>query len=362
VVADGPATAAATTTTNRVVAAPCVITARNVSDGRARAVVINSGNANACTGPDGLHDAETTTEIAGRLLGVAATDVLVCSTGVIGVPLPMAPLVAGLPRVVADLSTDGGGRAARAILTTDSVDKQSAYRVEDATGACTVGGIAKGAGMIEPAMATMLAVVTTDAPLTPAVLRPMLKQVVARTFNRISVDACGSTNDTVVVLASGHSQHPPTLATFRNGLEAVCADLARAIVADGEGTSKVAELTVSGAAREHDAVTLARAIAASDLFRAALAGADPNWGRVLAAMGTTEVDFDPARVSVAFGGVAVCRFGVATGFDRGLAAAALSRPVVEITVDLGGRGEASATFLTADLTPDYVRLNSEYTT
>ncbi|MBW3578711.1 MAG: bifunctional glutamate N-acetyltransferase/amino-acid acetyltransferase ArgJ [Actinobacteria bacterium] len=361
VVSDVPAIAAVAVTTNRVRAAPCVITARNAADGHARALVVNSGNANACTGPDGLAAAEATTEAVATHLGIDPTDVLICSTGVIGVPLDLARLLAAIPRVVADLSDDGGGRAARAILTTDTTTKEVAYRVEDATGACTVGGMAKGAGMIEPAMATLIGLITTDAPLTPAVLRPIVRQVVARTFNRISIDACGSTNDTVAVLANGNATQPPTLATFRAALESVCADLARAVVADGEGTNKVAELHVVGARSEDDAVALARAVAASTLFRAALAGADPNWGRVLAAMGATDVDFDPERVTVRFAGVTVCRYGVATAFDRGQAAAALSKRDVEVTVDLG-LGAAEATFLTADLTPAYVRFNAEYTT
>ncbi|MBW3561510.1 MAG: bifunctional glutamate N-acetyltransferase/amino-acid acetyltransferase ArgJ [Actinobacteria bacterium] len=361
VAADGPCTAAATIATNRVLAAPCVVTKRNVADGSARAVVINSGNANACTGPDGLSDAEATTEVVARELGTAPTDVLVCSTGIIGVRVPIERLLSAIPTAVAALSPDGNRRAAEAITTTDTTIKEVAVQVRDDSGSCTIGGMAKGAGMIEPAMATMLAVITTDAPLTPAVLRPMVRQAVDRTFNRISIDACGSTNDTVAVLANGRAPTPPSLSAFRTGLEAVCADLARAIVADGEGVSRTAQVRVTGAHDERGAVTLARAIAASTLFRAALRGADPNWGRVLAAMGSTDVEFDPGRVAVSFGGITVCRFGVATAFDRGQAAAAMSKDEVKVTIDLHV-GQAEATFLTAELTPEYVRFNSEYTT
>lgn len=361
VASDGPASAAATVATNQVLAAPCVVTRRNVADGSARAVIVNSGNANACTGPDGLADAEATTEALARELGTDPTEVLVCSTGIIGVRLPIERLLTGIPDAVRALAPDGHRRAAEAITTTDTTLKEVAVHVRDDGGSCTIGGMAKGAGMIEPAMATMLAVITTDAPLTPAVLRPIVRQVVDRTFNRISIDACGSTNDTVAVLANGRASSPPGLATFRAGLEAVCADLARAVVADGEGVSRTAVVRVTGAPDERDAVVLARAVAASTLFRAALRGADPNWGRVLAAMGSTDATFDPDRVAVSFGGITVCRFGMGTAFDRGQAAAAMSKDEVRVTIDCNVGG-AEASLLTAELTPEYVRFNSEYTT
>lgn len=361
VVADDAATAAATVTTNRVKAAPCVVTERHAANGRARAVVINAGSANACTGPEGLADAEATAARLADLLRTDASDVLVMSTGIIGERLPMDRLLGALPQVVGDATVDGGERAARAILTTDTVVKQVAYHVSDDAGSCRIGGMAKGAGMIEPSMATMLAVVTTDAPLPAPALRPMLRQAVRASFNRISIDASGSTNDTVAVLASGAAERPCRLDTFRRGLEAVCADLARAVVEDGEGTTRVGVITVTGARAPDDAERLARAIAASTLFRAALHGADPNWGRILAAMGLTDVPFEPERVGVTIGGIAVCRWGTATAFDRGQAAAAMSKPEVEIVVDLG-LGRESATFLTADLTPEYVATNAYYTT
>lgn len=361
--AGGPVGAAATTTTNRVKAAPCVVTERHVADGRARAVVVNAGNANACTGERGLADAERTTQAVADALGCAPTDVLPLSTGIIGVPMPIDRVLAGVGPLVADLGDDdaAGDRAAGAIITTDSVVKTAALEVADDAGRCRIGGFAKGAGMIEPAMATMLAVIATDAEVPGAVLRRLLGQAVARTFNRISIDACGSTNDTVVALATGRAAAPPSLASLQAGLEAVCADLARQIVADGEGTTRVAAVTVTGAPTEADAEGLARAVTSSALFRAAVHGADPNWGRILAAMGTSGVDFDPARVHVRCGGITVCRFGTAAVFDRGQAAAALDRPEVTFEIDLG-LGERSATLLTADLTPQYVADNAYYTT
>lgn len=366
VLSEVTATAAVTMTTNQVRAAPCVITARNAADGQARAVVINSGSANACTGTEGLADAEATTDAVARAVGCAPHDVLVASTGLIGMRLDMDRIRAGIARVATDLSADGGGRAADAICTTDTTTKQVAYRAIDRHGSCVVGGMAKGAGMIAPAMATMLAVVTTDAPVVVSVLRSMVRQAVARTFNRISVDACGSTNDTVAVLANGQARRPPGLQRLAAAIHAVCADLAQAVVADGEGATKVAHIRVTSAPNEEHAAGVGRTVAASALVRAALHGADPNWGRILAAMGTAPVGFDPGRVSIAVGAagispVTLCRFGTAAAFDEDQAAAVLSKPEVVIDIDLD-RGPAQATVLTADLSPAYVTDNAYYTT
>jgi glutamate N-acetyltransferase/amino-acid N-acetyltransferase len=363
VAADATVPAAAVQTRNQVKAAPVVVTARHVADGRARAVLLNAGNANACTGPDGLAVAEESTAAVAAQLGCRPADVLVCSTGVIGVPLARDPLLAGIPLAVASLtaSADGGAAAARAILTTDLVTKEVAVRAEDDGGACVVGGMAKGSGMIEPAMATMLAVLSTDAPVGGPVLKATLRDVVARTFGRISVDGCMSTNDAVIVLATGTAQRAPSLSAFTRALYTVCAQLAEDIVRDGEGAATLVRIRVTGARSEADGVALGRAIANSALFRTAIAGGDPNWGRVLAAMGASPVSFEPERVSVAFGGVTVCRFGVATAFDRGQAAVALKAPEVTVTVDVGV-GEAEATFLTCDLTHGYVSINADYTT
>ncbi len=362
VVSDAESTTGAVVATTNTFRAPCVdVAVEHAKDGRVRAVVTNAGNANAGTGRAGHDDAlATTREVAARL-GLQPTDVVPMSTGVIGVPLPMEKLLGGLDPLVAGLSAEGGAAAAEAICTTDSHAKQVAFEVADEHGSCTVGVMAKGVGMIEPAMATMLCVATTDAPIAGALLRQMVRRAVDRTFNRISVDACGSTNDTVVALATGTAAQPPAPRTIEAALEAAFADLCLMIVHDGEGATKVARIHVTGARLEADAVALGRAVAASSLFRSALWGSDPNWGRVLSAMGTTSVDFEPARVHVAFGGVTVCRFGTAATFDRGQVAALMGKDEVDVTIQLG-LGDSSATFLTCDLTPEYVRFNGEYTT
>ncbi len=361
IAADETVVAAAVQTTNRVTASPVEVTRRNVADGRARAVLLNSGSANVCVGPDGDELAEESARVLASELGCDPADVLLCSTGVIGVPIPRQPLLAGIPEAVAALSREGSGHAAQAIMTTDLVPKEVAVRVEDGTGSCVVGGIAKGSGMIEPAMATMLCVITTDAPVTAPVLRATLRDVVDRTFGRISVDGCMSTNDAVIALATGRAAEPPSLAAFKEAMTAVCWRLAEAIVRDGEGAQKLLRIHVTGARSEQDAVAVGRAIASSALVRTAIAGGDPNWGRVIAAMGAGPVDFEPRRVAISFGGVTVCRFGVATAFDRGQAAAVLRHSEVDLNVDLG-IGRESATFLTCDLTHGYVTINAEYTT
>jgi glutamate N-acetyltransferase / amino-acid N-acetyltransferase len=353
--------AAAVQTRNQVVAAPVVVTRRHVANGKAQAVLLNAGSANVCTGPDGLKLAEDSAATVADALGCDAKDVLVCSTGVIGVPVPREPLLAGALQAFAQLDEQGGGRAAKAIMTTDLVAKEAAVRVHDGSGSCVVGGMAKGSGMIAPEMATMLCVLTTDAPIGGPVLKAMLRDVVGRTFGRISVDGCMSTNDAVIVLATGTARQAPSLASFKDALMVVCGQLAEAIVRDGEGAKKVVHLRVTGARTEDDAVAVGRSVAGSVLVRTAIAGGDPNWGRVLAAMGAGIVPFEPERVAVSFGGVTVCRFGVATAFDRGQAAAALRGGDVRLTVDLG-LGDAEVTFLTCDLTHDYVTINAEYTT
>jgi len=287
---------------------------------------------------------------------------LVMSTGVIGVPLPVERIEAAVPAAVAALAADGGDAAAEAILTTDTCTKQVAFRVTDEQGrSCVVGGMAKGVGMIEPAMATLLVVLTTDAPLAPAVARTLLRRAVGTTFNRISVDGDTSTSDTVALFAGGTATDPPGLDLLGRAVGAVCADLAEAVVADGEGASRIAAVSVRGAATVSDAERLARAVATSLLVRAAIHGADPNWGRILMALGTAGVEFDPRRVAVACGGITVCRFGVAATFDRDRAAIAMDRDVVPIDIDVAS-GEATATVLTCDLTPEYVHFNSAYTT
>lgn len=353
-------TGTAVTTGNLVKGPACRVTERNVVGGDVRAVVANAGNANVCT-PDGLAHAEEMARVTGRSLDIPEQAVLVMSTGVIGVPLPIDAVTRQIPVVAERLSRDGGLDAAEAIMTTDSVPKQVAYRVTDHQGTCMVGGMAKGVGMLAPSMATLLAVVTTDAPVTRTVLRQLLTDSVRSTFNRITVDDEQSTSDTVALLASGRAERPPGLPALTVGLRAVCADLAHQLVADGEGATRVAAVTVRGAPTGEIAHGLARAVAGSSLVRAALHGADPNWGRIMAAMGAAGMPFEPGRVSIACAGITVCRYGVATTFDRGRAAAAMDRPTVPIEVDLG-LGGATVTVLTCDLTPEYVRFNSAYTT
>jgi glutamate N-acetyltransferase/amino-acid N-acetyltransferase len=349
--------AAGVQTSNQVLAHPVRVTARHLADGRARAVLLNAGNANVCTGPDGRAVAEAAAAAAAAALGCDAADVLVCSTGVIGVPFPRQPFLGAIPALAAALAEDGGSRAAGAILTTDTVSKEAAVRVVD--GGCVIGGMAKGSGMIAPEFATMLCVLTTDAALPAAELQPLLETAAARTFGRITVDGCQSTNDAVLLLATG--ERPVEQAAFARGLEAVCADLAEAIVRDGEGASRVVHVAVTGARTEGDALGVARSIAGSALVRTAIAGGDPNWGRVLAAMGAGPVLFDPDRVEVRYGAVTVCRGGVVAGFDPPEAAAELAPPDVRLTVDLG-LGASEATILTCDLTHDYITINAEYTT
>lgn len=360
VAAPAPVTAAAVQTRNQVVAAPVVVTRRHVADGRARAVLLNAGNANACTGPDGLAVATDSAAAVSRELGCDPADVLVCSTGVIGERLPREPLLAAIPRVAAALDASGAPRAAEAILTTDTVAKQAAVRVDGPDGGCVVGGMAKGAGMIAPELATMLCVVTTDAVLAGPRLRAILGDVADRTFGRVSVDGCMSTNDAVIVLATGRAPHPPPEDVVAEALDRVCGRLAEWLVRDGEGARTLVRVHVEEAPGEPEAVAVARAIADSALFRTAIAGADPNWGRVLAAIGAGRVRVDPDRIGVDFAGVPVCRDGAATPFDRSHLATLLKGPEVDVTVRLG-LGGARATVMTCDLTHGYVTINAEYT-
>ena len=358
--------AAVVQTRNQVRAAPVEVTARNAADGRARAVLLNAGSANACTGPEGLALAVRSTERTARRVGCEPGDVLVCSTGVIGRPIPEQPFFAGIDAAAAALDEDGGDAAARAILTTDLVAKQVAVEVSDGIGRCRIGGMVKGSGMIRPDMATMLCVVTTDAPVSAAALGPLLRSAVNVSFNRISVDGCMSTNDAVIVLATGTAARPCGLEGFEAGLVSVLSRLAEMVVRDGEGVSRVARINVHGAAGVDDAVGVARAVADSALVRTALAGGDPNWGRILAAMGAGPVQFIPERVAVTMGppgrpGITVCRFGVAASYDPGQAALAVSGDEVLIGIDLG-MGRASAEVLTGDLTHGYISINAEYTT
>jgi glutamate N-acetyltransferase/amino-acid N-acetyltransferase len=353
VVNDGPQFAAAGVfTRNRVKAAPVLWSQQVLTAGVVRAVALNSGGANACTGPDGFLDTHRTAEHVGSLLGIGAGDVAVCSTGLIGVRLPTDKLFTGLDSAHADLAADGGDDAARAIMTTDSVPKTAqAHGVGFA-----VGGIAKGAGMLAPSLATMLVVVTTDAVADAATLDAVLRAATRVTFDRVDSDGCTSTNDTVLLLASGASGVTPSYAELVEAVTDVCASLARQLVTDAEGASKDVRIDVVNAASEDDAVNAGRAVSRANLVKCAIHGEDPNWGRILAELGMTDARFEPDAVDVAINGVWVCRDG-ATGDDRDLVD--MSGREVVITIDLRA-GDASATVWTNDLTAAYVHENSAY--
>jgi glutamate N-acetyltransferase/amino-acid N-acetyltransferase len=368
VVNTGPDYAAAGVfTTNRVKAAPVVWSEQVLTDGQLRAVILNSGGANACTGPEGFADTHQTAELladalrqtqgpAGSAQGaeIGAIDIAVCSTGLIGVRLPMDKMAAGISDLVRLLRPDGGQAAAEAILTTDSVTKQVCYTDEG----WSIGGMAKGAGMLAPGLATMLVVLTTDAVVDPEQLHDQLASACRRSFERIDSDGCMSTNDTVIVMSSGASGIRPTPGDFQAALNETCHDLALQLLVDAEGAAHTIAIHVENAASEEDAVQVGRAIARSNLFKCAVFGHDPNWGRVLAAIGTTAADFEPERIDVAFNGVQVCREG-SIGEPRDLVD--LSGRDVHLEVNLRN-GTHAATVWTNDLTYDYVKENAEYPT
>ena len=355
VVNDGPSDAAAAVfTANRVKAAPVLWSQQAVADGRLRAVVLNSGGANACTGPGGFADTHATAERVAVVLGIGAGDVAVCSTGLIGERLPMPAVLAGVDAAAAALG-DHGDAAAEAIRTTDTVSKQATVTHADGW---TVGGMAKGAGMLAPSLATMLSLLTTDASVDKSVLADVLRAAVRRTFERIDSDGCLSTNDTVVLMVSGASGIVPDPVAFADAVEQVCRDLALQLLADAEGSTKDVTIDVARAASEADAVEVGRAIARNSLLKCALFGNDPNWGRVLAAIGTTSAAFEPDELDVTINGVAVCRKGAA-GDSRELVD--LSSRAVHIGVDLHA-GAEQATIWTNDLSHSYVEENSAYST
>lgn len=360
VVNDGPKdVAAAVFTSNRFKAAPVQWSEQVIKDSSLRGVFLNSGGANACTGPEGFADTHRTAEhVAERLastgLDIAAGDLGICSTGLIGERLPMELLLKGADAAVAALSDDGGPDAAVAIMTTDTVPKTATAHGEG----YVIGGMAKGAGMLAPALATMLVVITTDADIPAAAADAALRQAVSQSFDRIDSDGCMSTNDTVFLLANGASGVSPALEEFTEVLTLVCLDLARQLIGDAEGASKDIEIRVVGADSVPDALEVARAISRSNLLKCAIHGEDPNWGRVLSATGTTSAQFDPWQVDVALNGVWVCRNG-GVGDSRDLVS--LAGREVRIEVNLN-HGNESATIWTNDLTADYVHENSAYAT
>jgi glutamate N-acetyltransferase / amino-acid N-acetyltransferase len=351
----GPDSAAAGVfTSNRVQAAPVIWSQQALRDGQLRAVVLNAGGANACTGPEGFADTHLTAELVADAVGVGAIDVAVCSTGLIGVRLPMGKLTAGINNLVPLLSEDGGQAAAEAIMTTDSVPKQASLADEG----WSIGGMAKGAGMLAPGLATMLVVLTTDAVVDQGLLHDQLASACMRSFDRIDSDGCMSTNDTVILMSSGASGVRPAAPDFQSALNEICHDLALQLIADAEGAAHTIAIDVHHAASDEDAVQVGRAIARSNLFKCAVFGQDPNWGRVLAAIGTTAAHFEPERIDVAFNGVQVCRDG-SIGDPRELVD--LSGHDVHLEVNLHN-GRHSATIWTNDLTYDYVKENAEYST
>ncbi|MFE7096877.1 bifunctional glutamate N-acetyltransferase/amino-acid acetyltransferase ArgJ [Streptomyces erythrochromogenes] len=360
VVNNGPRLAAAGVfTSNRVKAAPVHWSEQVLRGGTVSAVVLNSGGANACTGPKGFQDTHATAEkVAATLNGIGlgaehnAGEIAVASTGLIGVLLPMDKLLPGIETAAAALSEDGGEAAAVAIKTTDTVHKTATV----SQGGWTVGGMAKGAGMLAPGLATMLVVLTTDADVDGATLDKALRSATRTTFDRVDSDGCMSTNDTVLLLASGASGQVPAYADFADAVRTVCDDLARQLIGDAEGASKDIRIEVIGAASEDDAVEVGRSIARNNLLKCAIHGEDPNWGRVLSAIGTTKAAFDPDRLNVAINGVWVCRNG-SVGEDRDLVS--MKDREVRITADLSTGGE-SAVIWANDLTAEYVHENSAY--
>lgn len=369
IVSEVPATAAAVYTRNLVQAAPLKVTRENLKSGTARAVVVNSGNANACTGAQGYKDARQMAAVAAQLLGCEPCQVVVASTGVIGVPLPMDKISEGIKAVASQLTTDGSGDAAVAIMTTDTFQKEIAVQIPLGGTRVTIGGIAKGSGMIHPNMGTMLCFLTTDAAIEQEDLERILRTVVDRTFNMVTVDGDTSTNDMAVILANGLADNEPLtieeLASFRDGLEYVCRHLARMIARDGEGATKLITVQVHRAASEADARQVALAVARSNLVKSAVFGCDANWGRILCAAGYSGAAIDPEKVDIFLESAAGCEQMAAGGqplpFSEDKAAAILRQEEIIITVDLQ-QGKAEATAWGCDLTYDYVKINAAYRT
>lgn len=365
IASDRPCAAGGVFTLNKVRAAPIVVCVDHLADATARAIVVNSGCANACTGARGLADAYEMTRVAASRLGVANREVLVASTGVIGVHLPMEKVRAGLDRIV--VGSDGGHDAARAIMTTDTRPKESCVRVALGCRSITIGGIAKGAGMIHPNMATMLGFITTDAAVDPSFIQTATREASDASFNQMTIDGDTSTNDTLLVLANGAAGNPPIragtpeAAAFLEGLTYVAAELAKAIARDGEGATKFIEVVVRGARTREDARKAAKAVVGSSLVKSAVYGNDPNWGRILCAVGYSGADVDPARVELLVGDLPLMRDGEPLPFERARGVAQFNRPEVSILVDLHVGGESAAAW-GCDLTEGYVDINAKYTT
>ncbi len=365
-----PASCAAVYTTNLVKGAPLDVTKKHIENGVAQAVICNSGNANTCNA-NGIEIAEEMCDLLGAALNIIPSDVVVASTGVIGQPLSIEPIKSGIPALVAGLSADGCDAAAEGIMTTDTVKKEVAVEFELGGKTCRMGGIAKGSGMIHPNMATMLVFITTDAAITPEMLKKALSTDISATFNMVSVDGDTSTNDMVTVLANGMagnetvSAEGEDFATFMKALNTVTVALCRMIAGDGEGATKLLECTVSGAADVGTARTVAKSVICSSLLKAAMFGADANWGRVLCAIGYSGADVDVHRVDVSFrsakGEILVCKDGAGVEFSEEIAKEILLEREIEILVSVGD-GDVTATAWGCDLTYDYVKINGDYRT
>ena len=365
-----PASAAAVYTTNLVKGAPLTVTKNHLENGRAQAVICNSGNANTCNA-DGIEVAEKTAALLGEALGIPASDVVVASTGVIGQRMDITPIQNGIPALISALSAKGGEDAAEGIMTTDTVKKEVAVEFTLGGKTCRMGGIAKGSGMIHPNMATMLVFITTDAAIAPALLQKALSADIQSTFNMVSVDGDTSTNDMVTVLANGMAGNPEIteededFALFMKALNSVTVSLCRMIAGDGEGATKLLECAVEGAKDERTAKTVAKSVVCSSLLKAAMFGADANWGRVLCAIGYSGADVDVFRVDVAFqsaaGKVEVCKNGAGIDFSEEEAKRVLLEKEITILVKVGD-GEGRATAWGCDLTYDYVKINGDYRT
>ncbi len=370
IVSEVPAAAAAVYTTNLVKGAPLTVTKNHIADGYARAVVCNSGNANTCNA-DGIEIAETMCALTADALGIDAKDVVVASTGVIGQPLPIEPIKNGMPALVAGLNADGSDAAAQGIMTTDTVKKEIAVEFTVGGKTCRLGGIAKGSGMIHPNMATMLVFITSDVAISPAMLQKALSTDIANTFNMVSVDGDTSTNDMVTVLANGLAGNAmiesegEDFTAFMTALNTVTVSLCRMIAGDGEGATKLLECRVDGAADVKTAKTVAKSVICSSLLKAAMFGADANWGRVLCAIGYSGADVDVTKVDVAFrstaGVVEVCKNGAGIPFSEEIAKVVLSEKEIEILIALNS-GDANAVAWGCDLTYEYVKINGDYRT
>ena len=367
---DRPAAAAAVYTRNLVKGAPLTVTKRHLENGTARAIVCNSGIANTCAA-DGIETAEEMCRLAAEALGIDVMDVLPASTGVIGPSLPLAPIAAAMPALAAALSETGSSEAAEAIMTTDTVKKEFALTFRAGGKTCTLGGIAKGSGMIAPNMATMLCFLTTDAAVTPTLLHEALLDAVGDTFNMLTVDGDTSTNDTVALLANGAAENPLISSkgedydAFCGALRMLCAAIVRALAADGEGATRLLEVRLRGGASRHDARMAARAVAGSSLLKAAIFGADANWGRVLCAIGYSGAAVDVQKIDLSFcskaGEIAVCKNGAGIDFSEEDAKKILSEKEITIKINLNS-GDECAVAWGCDLTYDYVKINGDYRT